>query len=56
MRKVSRFRYGLLVVWPSLWINLASVLVGLLTLGYYVPMWEVNWLFWAGQKFSRATR
>ena len=53
MKKVSRFRYGLLVVWPSLFLNIAESLVGILLLGYYVPSWDIAYMFWAGQKVAR---
>lgn len=47
IKRVSRFTYGLLVVWPAQWLAIASALVGIFTLGYYVPCWDVRWMFWA---------
>jgi len=50
----KRLRYGLLVVWPSLWLGLLCNLVGILCLGYYVPSWDICYMFWAAKKFARS--
>lgn len=42
---LSRFWYGLLVVWPGCFIDLLDNLVGIFTLGYYKPSWSVKWMF-----------
>jgi hypothetical protein len=48
---MKRFHYGVLVVWPALWLGLLCNLAGILCLGYYVPSWDVSYMFWAGRKF-----
>ncbi len=53
MKPVGRFEYGLRVVWLSCWISIPQNIVGILTLGYYVPHWDVNWMFWACQRWYR---
>lgn len=41
--KNDRFVYGLQVVWIAQWLEIAQALVGILTLGYYVPSWSIRW-------------
>jgi hypothetical protein len=53
MKRVGRFKYGVLVVWPSLWLSIAQSIVGLCTLGYYVPSWDIEWMYRSGQKLMR---
>lgn len=53
MKRVSRFWYGLIVVWPGLWLGILQNVVGILCLGYYVPGWDIEWMFTVGTKFYR---
>ena len=50
MKKQSRFKYGLLVVWPSLFATIAAAVVGIFTLGYYVPNWDIEVMWWLTKK------
>lgn len=53
MKRVTRFRYGLIVVWPSLWLTIAQSIVGLFTLGYYVPAWDIEFMYRAGLYYQK---
>ena len=46
MKRVGRFKYGLLVVWPGMWFCIAQSIVGIFTLGYYVPNWDIEVMWW----------
>jgi hypothetical protein len=50
-QRISRFRYGVLVVWPGLWLAILQNLVGILLLGYYVPSWDIHYMCWASKAF-----
>ena len=53
LRRRNRFLYGLIVVWPAQWLNIAQSIVGICTLGYYVPSWDINWMCYIGIKTNR---
>lgn len=38
-----RFLYGVLVVFPGCWLSILDNLVGIFTLGYYVPSLSMKW-------------
>lgn len=48
----QRFIYGVKVVLPGCFIGLAEDVVGILTLGYYVPPWRLDWYFYAIKKMA----
>lgn len=52
MKKSTKRRilYGLVAVWPALWLNLFDSLVGIFTLGYYVPSTNFRWFFFVMEK------
>lgn len=48
----ARVLYGLLVVLPGCIVAIPSSMVGILTLGYYSPCWDVSLMFRLGMWFS----
>lgn len=43
----TRFIYGVRVVMPSRLIAIPCSIVGVLTLGYYVPSWDFRFMAWS---------
>lgn len=52
---LNRFLYGLLVVFPSLFLSIAQSLVGILCLGYYVPSWGISLMFTIGRWYHKSS-
>lgn len=47
---MNRFKYGLISVWPSCWLSLYDNLIGVITLGYYVPNLSMKYMCWISIK------
>lgn len=56
MKKVSRFWYGVLVVTPGLLVGIPQNIIGLCTLGYWVPAWDIEVMYRLGLYFQRRMR
>lgn len=51
-----RILYGLFAVWPMLWIQIVESIIGILTLGYYVPPLSFRWIAFAATKGNKWLR
>lgn len=40
---LRRFTYGVLVVLPGQFLEIPAAIVGICTLGFYVPSWAMVW-------------
>lgn len=49
----ERVIYNLLVVWVAQWITLLECLIGIITVGWVVPFWEVNYMYTVGEWLHR---
>lgn len=48
-----RFRYDFQVVWLSCYISLVCAIMGILTLGCYVPRWDILYLMTATARWFK---
>ena len=46
----AMFRFG---IWLSCWAEVAGAIVGILTLGYWCPGWEMDVLAWSHRSNGR---
>lgn len=50
---MNRVLYGVLVVWPTCLTGLFVNAIGVFTLGYYVPSWDVRLAYALGLRYAR---
>jgi hypothetical protein len=49
----ERLIYNFLVVWVAQWITIIEALIGIVTFGWVVPFWEVNYMYTIGEWLNR---